>query len=103
MKNKIAQFFRTNEKDLEKEIQRCKDTLAVQEVGTKEYKDTLDCYNTLLTQEKELKKLKTDVNKYITAGAIGIAGMLLYRKLIDTSADPFFRDIARNLLKIVHV
>lgn len=103
MKEKLEKLFRNNEKELKDEIQRCKDALAGAEPGTKEYNDILEAYNTLLTQEKELKKIKSDVKKYVGAGIIGIGGMLLYRKLIDTSADPFFRDIARNLLKIVHV
>ena len=103
MKEKLEKLFRNNEKELKDEIQRCKDSLAGAEPGTKEYNDILEAYNTLLTQEKELKKIKSDVKKYVGAGIIGIGGMLLYRKLIDTSADPFFRDIARQLLKIVHV
>ena len=103
MKEKIEKLFRNNEKELKDEIQRCKDALAGAEPGTKEYNDILEAYNTLLTQEKELKKIKSDVKKYVGAGIIWIGGMILYRKLIDTSADPFFRDIARQLLKIVHV
>lgn len=103
MKEKLEELFRTNEKDLKNEIQRCKDKLSELEVGSKEYSDVLESYNTLLTQEKEIKKMQTEINKIIAAGLIGIFGLILYRKLIDTSADPFFREIGRNLLKIVHV
>lgn len=103
MKEKIKQFFRSNEFELKGEIQRARDKMASCQVGTVEYNSALEAYNTLLTQEKELKKLQTDVKKYVYAGAIGILGVLLYRKLIDTSADPFFRDLAKGLLKIVHI
>ena len=103
MKKKIETFLRNNETELKEEIQRCKDALTELKPGSEGYKETLEAYNTLLSQEKELKKIKADINKYVAAGVIGIAGMILYRKLIDTSADPFFRDIARNLLKVVHV
>ena len=95
--------MRNNEFELKGEIQRVKDHLTTLEVGSSEYAKTLDAYNTLLTQEKEIKKLDTEVKKVIYGAAIGIGGMLLYRKLIDKSADPFFREIGRNLLKVVHI
>lgn len=103
MKEKIKRLFRKNSKELKLEIQRCKDKLAEQDPGSKEYKDTLDCYNSLLDREKELKKLEKETQKYVVAGGIGIAGVLLYRVLIDKTGDPFFRDLAKQLLKIVHV
>lgn len=103
MKERIKKFFRRNEEDLKEEIQRCNDKLQELDPGSKEYKDTLECYNSLLDREKELKKLNKDVEKYVVAGGIGIVGVLLYRVLIDKTGDPFFRDIARGLLKIVHV
>lgn len=103
IKQTATTIVRSNEFELEAEIQRCRDQLQKYEVGTKEYSDALECYNTLLTQEKELKKTHNDVRKYVIAGGIGIVGVLLYRKLIDTSADPFFRDLAKGLLKVVHI
>ena len=103
MKEKIKKFLRKNEKELSDEIQRCKDQLAGLTPGSKEYKDVLECYEGLLDREKELKKISKDIEKYIWAGAIGIAGVLLYRVLIDRTGDPFFRDLAKGLLKIVHV
>ena len=50
-----------------------------------------------------MKKIRADKAKGVAAGAIGIGGMLLYRKLIDKSADPFFKEIGKNMLKIVHI
>ena len=103
IKQTAVTIVRSNSFELEAEIQRCRDQLQKFEVGTKEYSDTLECYNTLLTQEKELKKARNEIKKYVVGGGIGIAGVLLYRKLIDTSADPFFRDLAKGLLKVVHI
>lgn len=95
--------MRNNAKELKKEIRRVWDELQKCEVGSADYNKKLECYNTLLSQEKELKKIRADRVKVVGAGALGIGGMLLYRKLIDTSADPFFKDIGRSMLKIVHI
>lgn len=95
--------MKNNARDLKKEIRRCWDELQKCEVGSVEYNKKLECYNTLLSQEKELKKIRADKVKGVAAGAIGIGGMLLYRKLIDKSADPFFKEIGKSMLKIVHI
>ena len=108
MKNeKFKKQKRNNETELRKEIQRVYDKLQTKDPGTKEYKDTIDCYGILLDKEKELKRIKKDVEKEIekcvAAGTMGIAGIILYRVMLDHTGDPFFRDIGKGFIKLVHV
>lgn len=105
--NKLKRDFevtkRNNAFELKAEIQRCKDELQSFTPGTKEYAEVLKAYETLLTQEKELKRIKEDCSKVLWGAAFTIGGWIVYRKLIDTSADPFFKEIGKNFIKIVRL
>jgi len=91
-------ILRSNEHELKREIQRVRDQMQVYEVDTPGYDDCMKQYKILLEAERDLKRIRSDREKiYVTATA-GIAGVLLYRKFIDTSADPFFRDFGKQLL-----
>lgn len=91
-------ILRSNENELKKEIQRVRDVMQTQTPGTPEYGLTEAQYNNLLDREQKLKENKTSRLKIFVSAAGGIGGVLLYRKLIDTSADPFFRDFGKQLL-----
>lgn len=103
LKERCELFLRNNELELQQEIQRTKDALARETPGTVQYLAVEERYLELLDREADLKEISSQTNKYWVAGAIGIIGILIYRKLIDTSADPFFRDLGKALLKIVHI
>ena len=102
MKKMWTTATRNNELELKAEIQRCRDKMAMYEPGTQEYADVLKAYDILLSQEKELKKLHEDASKIIWGAAFTVGGWILYRGLIDKSADPFFREIGKNLIKLIH-
>lgn len=91
-------ILRSNENELRKEIQRVRDKMQTLEPGTADYGMTESQYNNLLDREKDLKDLRNDRLKIVVTAAGGIGGVLLYRKLFDTSADPFFRDFGKQLL-----
>ncbi len=103
IKEVVSTKTRSNSLELQNEIQRAKDKLGEFEVGSKEYADALEAYKTLTELETEKDKVGKEIRKTVLGGAIGIAGMLLYRKLIDKAAEPFFKDMARSLLRIVHI
>ncbi len=94
-------ILRSNENELKKEIQRVRDVMQTQTPGTAEYGMTEAQYNNLLDREQKLKENKTSRLKIFVSAAGGIGGVLLYRKLIDTSADPFFRDFGKQLLSCI--
>lgn len=94
-------ILRSNEVELKKEIQRVKDVLQTQTPGTAEYGMTSAQYEHLLEAERDLKQIKTDRLKIVAVAGSGIGGLLLYRKLFDTSADPFFRDLGKQLLGVI--
>jgi CRISPR/Cas system CSM-associated protein Csm5 (group 7 of RAMP superfamily) len=99
----VSTTVRSNEFELKNEIQRAKDKLATLQVGTAEYAEALKAYETLTSLETEKDKVKKEIRKTLLGGGIGIAGLLLYRKLIDKAADPFFKEIGKTLLRIVHI
>lgn len=99
----VSTTVRNNEFELKNEVQRAKDKLATLQVGTPEYADALSAYKELTTLETEKEKVKKEVRKTILGGMIGIGGMLLYRKLIDKAAEPFFKEIGKQMLRIVHI
>jgi ribulose 1,5-bisphosphate synthetase/thiazole synthase len=103
VKEVVSTETRSNSLELKNEIQRAKDKLGEFEVGTKEYADALEAYKTLTELETEKEKVIKEVKKTILGGVIGIGGMLLYRKLIDKAAEPFFKEIGRSMLRIVHI
>lgn len=103
MKEKLLMVFRNNERELSQEIMRLKDAMAKEEPGSAKYGTLLEQYNTLLSQEKELKKLRSDVEKALVAGSIGIVGLLVYRWMINSAEEPFFKEIGKLLLKVVHI
>jgi hypothetical protein len=100
LKERVATLIRNNEIELAEEIQRVKDEMAETSTRTKRYKELLEIYNTLLEREEKLKEAKACTKKYILGGVLSVAGIIFYRKLIDTSADPFFRDLGKDLIKI---
>lgn len=91
-------ILRNNEVELKKEIQRVRDVMQTQTPGTPEYGMTQSQLCQLLDREKELKCNKTNRLKIWVGAAGSIGGILLYRKLFDTSADPFFRDFGKQIL-----
>ena len=91
-------ILRSNENELKKEIQRVRNKMQTQTPGTADYGMTESQYINLLDREQKLKENKTARLKIFVTAAGGIGGVLLYRKLIDTSADPFFRDFGKQLL-----
>lgn len=93
--------LRSNEVELKKEIQRVKDVLATQTPGTAEYGMTSAQYEHLLEAERDLKKIKVDRLKVVVGAAGSVGGILLYRKLFDTSADPLFRDFGKQILSAI--
>lgn len=105
--NEVKKLFiahiRNNEFELKGEIQRCKDKLRHYEPGTQEYTDTLKAYDILLSQEKELKKIRLELKKIAYGAAFMILGWITYRMLIDKAADPFFREIGKSFIKLIHV
>lgn len=103
IKEIVSTKTRSNSLELENEIQRAKDKLGEFEVGTKEYADALEAYKTLTELETEKEKVAKEIRKTILGGAIGVGGMLLYRKLIDKAAEPFFKEFGKSLLRIVHI
>lgn len=103
IKEVVSTETRSNSLELKNEIQRAKDKLGEFEVGSKEYADALEAYKTLTELETEKEKVSKEIRKTILGGAIGIGGMLLYRKLIDKAAEPFFKEIGRSMLRIVHI
>ena len=91
-------ILRSNEHELKKEIQRVRDQMQCYEVDTPGYDDCMKQYKILMEAERDLKRIHSDDTKVWVTAAAGIAGVLLYRKFIDTSADPFFRDFGKQLL-----
>lgn len=91
-------ILRSNEHELKKEIQRVRDQMQAYEVDTPGYDDCIKQYKILMEAERDLKKIKSDNTKILVTAFAGVGGVLLYRKLIDTSADPFFRDFGKQLL-----
>ena len=57
--------------------------------------------NDLMDRSIELVKDRTNMKKALITAFGGIIGMLLYRRFIDTSADPFFRDFGNKLLSCI--
>lgn len=91
-------ILRSNEHELKKEIQRVRDQMQSYEVDTVGYDDCMKQYKILLEAERDLKRIHSDNRKILVTACAGVGGVLLYRKLIDTSADPFFRDFGKQLL-----
>ena len=101
---KLAEVqMRNNEFELKGEIQRTRDTLDKYEPGSKEYDNVLKHYVSLLEQEKELKRIEAEKTKIVWGAAFTVGGWIMYRALIDKAADPFFREIGKSLLKLIHV
>lgn len=100
LKERVEEFFNNNEKDLKKEIRRVKKELEKSKPGTVKYKQIREDYQELLDREEKLKKLHGDIKKGVLAGMAGIAGILVYRKLLEKTDDPWFRDLAKGILKI---
>lgn len=94
-------ILRSNEHELKKEIQRVRDQMQSYEVDTTGYDDCVKKYKILLEAERDLKRIHSDNKKIFVTATAGIAGVLLYRKLMDTSADPFFRDFGKQLLSCI--
>lgn len=94
-------MLRSNRNELKKEIQRVKDTLQTQKPGTAEYGMTSAQYQHLLELERDLKKIDVDVLKVVLSTAGGIGGLFLYRKMFDSSADPLFRDLGKQILSVI--
>jgi len=103
IKDGLKKFLRSNRRELKKEIQRTWDRLQTLKPGTKSYKECKEDYDDLLDREKELKKINSDFLSKplgIVLGAIlSIVGIVIYRRAIETTTDPFFRDIGKWFLK----
>lgn len=100
-KKKWDTHIRDNEFELKMEIQRCRDLMQKYEPGSSEYEKVLKAYDTLLTQEKELKKIREDVSKIVWGAAFTIGGWCVYRALFDKIGDPFFKEIGKNFIKFI--
>lgn len=94
-------ILRNNEIELKKEIQRVRDVMQTQTPGTPEYGMTESQLCQLLDREKDLKCNKTNRLKIYLGVGGSIGGLFLYRKFIDTSADPFFRDLGKQILGVI--
>lgn len=88
---------------LRKEQWRVWDQLNKLDPSTPEYKTLAEQYKDLLQKEIELKKANSGVKEKVIAGCLGFLGLAAYRKMLDTSADPFFKDLGRDVRKIGHM
>lgn len=92
---------RNNAFELKMEIQRVWDYMQTLTLGSPEYEKVLKVYDTLLAQEKELKKIDADVSKFAWGAIFTVGGWCLYRACFDKVGDPFFKEIGKNFIKII--
>lgn len=97
----IQTSVRSNSFELRNEIQRCKDRLSQLTPGSQEYADTLKAYDILLSQEKELKKVKTEIKKIIGGAAACAICTVIYRVGFEKAMDPHYRDLAKSFMKFI--
>ena len=101
---KLKGFLRSTKRELKKEIARCEDELSQLKPGTASYKQVKEDYLDLSDRQKELEKnSKEFLSKpvcTVLAAVLGIVGLVVYRRAIETTNDPFFRDLGKWILKI---
>ncbi len=97
----VNTLVRSNSFELKNEIQRVKDKLVTLEPGTQEYADTLKAYDILLTQEKELKRVGTEIKKIVFGAAACAACTVVYRIGFEKAMDPHYRDLAKSFMKFI--
>lgn len=103
MKANLTTATRNNEFELKGEVQRCHDKMQDFEPGDKEYADILEkCYIPLLTIENNINARIDKRREILLKAAALTLAWITYRGLVDTSADPFFREIGKNFIKILH-
>ena len=108
MKEKILEnlkkFLRSTRRGLNDEIARCEDELSQLKPGSAAYKQIKADYLDLIDRKKEFDKNRKEfLSKPICAvlaAVLGIVGIVIYRRAIETTNDPFFRDLGKWILKI---
>ena len=100
VKEKIFCLFRSSERELNEECMRLKDAMDKEDPTSIKYGTLLERYDTLVARRMELIKFRTEIDKAVVGGLIGIGGLLVYRKMIDSAEEPFFKDLGKILLKV---
>ena len=97
----FKKLFRSTDRDLQRQINRCIDQMDTYEVDTAGYSDCIKQYVQLLQAQKDREELRNALVKAGLTATASVGGILLYRKLFDTSADPLFRDFGRQILSAI--
>lgn len=99
-KEKWDNFFRSERKDLKKEIRRVKDEMESYKPGTVKYKQLREDYELLFDREVELTKFDKNIKNGVVLGCVAAGLALLYQWICEHANNPFTREVSKMLLKI---
>lgn len=87
--------LRSNRKELGKEIQRLKDQMDILDPTSEEHQKVSAQYVEFLDRENEIKKRDQELLKIGAGLAGGLITVGVYRICLDTTSDPFFKEVWR--------